>query len=286
MADRVQGVFDGAGVHWRGSRWGGYAAILEEVASLNPETAVAFRKADQKQRLLFEAAGQVFQLDLASRLWTKIDRKLVRRSLEQVRNGSALPGRGDDKARNILLELVAAASLADIGFHADLTDDEEDVRLVHDVIGRVAVECKRPSSLGALEANLKRARAQLVTRLANGAAYGIPIIGMDRIAGLSGALMKATTTEELDKALFEMRTTVIREIVRLCRKPHVNFGPRVPVAFVIVVGAALVTHPKPNAVVPVTIVHPFTPGDAPVPDELDAILTAPPRSGLWDEFRA
>jgi hypothetical protein len=118
------------GLDWRASRFATYRQELVAQRAADRAFLAVFRGDEGRQRLSFEAGAQLLQLLLAATVWDRLDRHLLKRALETVFDGPPLDPPDDDRPRNTLLELVAAANLAD-RFQVSLTTNAKDVRLDH-----------------------------------------------------------------------------------------------------------------------------------------------------------
>jgi hypothetical protein len=116
-------------------------------AKRSPEFIRQYEESNEIQRLTFEAGSQLVQVTLAESIWKDLDRARLRAALKIVVDGPEVSDDPDDRPRNTLLELVAAADLADRGFKVNLTRKKEDVALECPGVGAGAAECKRPARL-------------------------------------------------------------------------------------------------------------------------------------------
>jgi hypothetical protein len=168
------------------SRFEQYARVLEECGQRG---RLLEGRTPERHRLIFEAASQAQQLRRAFQIWSKLDPSLAFRKVEEVLGGGVLPRNGTDHdpARNTLFEFMVASVLHGHGFAVHLTQSEEDVSATHPAFASpLAIECKRPSKPATVRDNLRELRKQLRERCADGTKQGVGVIGIDRLAGLSG----------------------------------------------------------------------------------------------------
>ena len=246
----------GLGVEWRGSRFETYLAIIDELIQLevrrktDPGAFADFRRDLRRQELLFEAASQMIQLRLSSSVWGRLDRSILARKLRKVTSGLPLPptvngaSDGADESRDTLVELLAAALMAESGFEPELTKTGEDVRF--HLAGRptIVAECKRPLSKETLPTTLSKLRKQFWDRKRKGATLCMPIIAVERIEPFESILMKAESAKVLDGEVDRRIDEAIKEIRRISAEiPRHGLGTLSPVGMVTFCGAALVRQP-------------------------------------------
>lgn len=237
----LAGVTD-FGVDWRGTRFATYREEFVACARNSSEFIAAFRANEKRRRLTFEMASQFLQLMLAETVWHRLDRALLRRALLTVVSGPELDPSDDDRPRNTLLELVAAAYLAD-RFAVSLTASDEDVRLDHPLLGQGAVECKRPKAVGNLLPNLNTLGAQLRKRKKHGSQFGVAVVGGDRIAQLAGAAYEGQSIHEVDSCMRKMAFTLVNRVEQDCADPACDLLPDACYSLIVLTGATLVRNP-------------------------------------------
>ncbi|MCG8556788.1 MAG: hypothetical protein MJD61_16100 [Proteobacteria bacterium] len=253
----------------RRSRFDEYLRSLENYSEPTAEFVAVYRKQKLLRRAMFEASAQCYQLHLASLLWDEFDAGRLRTALRHILAGPALDPKSDDKPRDTLLELVAAAVLYDIGFDVGLTDGHEDVVLRQESLGRGAAECKRPRAAKNLRANCNRLARQLRERRAVGSKYGMAVIGLDRLSGLFGDAHEAETTEDATQAMEEITRTVAAQLNKCAVRSGLD--REASVAVLVLSGCVLVRQPLHLwtfvHVQPFPLVEP-----AQMPPPLDALL--------------
>jgi hypothetical protein len=240
--DAVLARVAGLGVDWRTSRFATYREELVAQRAADRAFIEAFRRDEGRQRLSFETGAQLLQLLLAATVWDRLDRHLLKRALETVFAGAALDPPDDDRPRNTLLELVAAANLAD-RFQVSLTANAEDVRLDHAVLGQGAVECKRPKGIDNILPNLSKIGAQLRAREKSGSRFGVAVIGGDRIARLASQAHEAPTIEIADTSMEELARILADRVLKDAWNVACDLLPAACYATVIVTGSILVREP-------------------------------------------
>lgn len=249
--DRVLERVRSLGVEWRGTRFEKYRDELAAQVSSTPAFVESFRGDEQRQRLMFEAGAQLVQVVMAERVFDLLDTRLLAASLRIIFDrGPELDAPSDDRPRNTLLELVVAALLAG-RFTPELTKRNEDVRLIHPVIGRGAVESKRPLHAGTLLSNLETIGEQLRARARLGSQYGVAVIGGDRIAQTSGHAYQAETPDEAYSGIQARALSIAGDVDHHAADPACSLVPAACHAIVIVTGAVLVRKPRP-------ILHPIS----------------------------
>ena len=242
VVDRVLARVTGPGLDWRGSRFAAYRDELVAHRTAARDFVEAFRRDEGRQRLLFETGGQLLQLVLASAVWDHLDQRLLNQNLEIVLAGPALDPTDDDRPRNTLLELVAAANLAD-RFQVSLTANAEDVRLDHPVLGQGAVECKRPKRVDNILGNLNKISSQLRARERAGSRFGVAVVGADRIAALASQAHEAPTIDVADGSMDDLAKIVFKRVLRDAWDVACDLLPSAYFATVIVTGSILVREP-------------------------------------------
>jgi hypothetical protein len=230
------------GVDWRSTRFATYRDEFMGHQRRDPAFIASFRAEESRQRLTFEAASQLLQLLLAETVWHLLDQRLLKGALEHVMAGPALDPSDDDRPRNTLLELVAAAHLAD-RFDVSLTANDEDVRLDHSRLGHGAVECKRPKALDNILPNLNKIGSQLRAREKRGSSFGVAVIGGDRIAQLASAAYEAPTIQVADSSMEEIAKIIADRVLRDSWDVACDLVPTACYATVVVTGSILVRQP-------------------------------------------
>jgi hypothetical protein len=283
------------GVDWRKSRFAAYLKVVDELVALeeqrktDPDAYRSFRRDTGKQQLLFEGMSQILQLHMASKVWDRFDRGILKRKLKKICAGGPLPRpqTGDrdaaDEARDTLVELHAAALLADWGFDPSLTAADEDLRLR--LVGRddVFAECKRPMGMRTLPTAISRLRQQCWQRTMGKRGVCVAVLAVERIHGYSGALRKAQTSQLVDAEVHRRVDLTIRKVRELCsRVPRCSLGTLAPVGLVTFSGAVLVDNPVTH-VYRFTYALPFDTGDTSNTPEwlVEQFRT---RTGLLGEF--
>jgi hypothetical protein len=175
-------------------------------------------------------------------VWDQLEQRLLKQALETVLAGPALDPPDDDRPRNTLLELVAAANLAD-RFRVSLTANAEDVRLDHVVLGQGAVECKRPKAVDNILPNLSKIGSQLRAREKTGSRFGVAVIGGDRIARLASQAHEAPTIAVADTSMEDLAKIVADRVLRDAWNVACDLLPAACYATVIVTGSILVREP-------------------------------------------
>jgi len=240
--DAVLARVGGLGIDWRVSRFATYRDELVAQRAADRAFIEAFRRDEGRQRLSFETGAQLLQLLLAATVWDRLDRQLLKRALETVFAGPALDPPDDDRPRNTLLELVAAANLAD-RFQVSLTADAEDVRLDHSVLGQGAVECKRPKGIDNVLPNLSKIGAQLRSREKSGSRFGVAVIGGDRIARLASHAHEAPTIAIADTSMEDLAKILADRVLKGAWDVACDLLPAACYATVIATGSILVREP-------------------------------------------
>jgi hypothetical protein len=245
------------GVEWRGSRFDSYLAIIDELCQLeerrktDPEAFVEFHREIGRQELLFEGASQMIQLRLASKVWGRLERAVLSAKLKKIVGGPLMPVRGADQGevtdepRDTLVELLAAAIMAEHGFEPGLTRVDEDLRLV--LAGRplIIAECKRPMGRETLPTALGSLRTQFWRRKNQGATLCMPFVAAERIEPFASLLTQAESAEELDLEVQRRIRAVIDEIRNICATvPGRSLGTLSPVGVVTFSGAVWVRQPR------------------------------------------
>jgi len=248
------------GADLKGSRFEAYLATLDELVGLqnrrktDADAYRGFREDLQRQELLFEAASQMLQLQLASFVWSRLDPTVLARKLKTVSRGAVMPidGAGPDESRDTLVELFAAAIMAENGFSPQLTASDEDLRFDLPERPTIVAECKRPVGKDTLPTAIGRLRDQFWRRKSQGATLCMPIIAVERIEPFASLLIKAESSDQVDREVRRRMTLAIIEIQRICRDdPRRHLGTLSPAGIATFSGAVLVRRPK-------TYLHPFT----------------------------
>ena len=244
------------GIEWRGSRFEIYLAVIDELIRLGERRKTdadayrAFREDLGRQELLFEGASQVIQLRVASRVWDRLDPGVLASKLKKVIRGEPLPlavagsENRADESRDTLVELLAAALMAESGFKPELTSSDEDVRFLLTGRPTIVAECKRPVSKDTLPTTLSRLRSQFWKRKKQGALLCMPILAVERVEPFAGILTRAESEWAVDQEVQRQRTVAINEIRRICAEiPRHGLGDLSPVGIVTLCGAVLVHQP-------------------------------------------
>lgn len=252
VLDRFQS-FD---LDWRGSRFETYLGIIDHLVELaerrktDPDAYREFRENLGRQELLFEGASQMLQLEVASKVWDRLDRRILARKLTKVREGGPIPrarSHGEDAAdepRDTLVELQAAALMAECGFEPALTANDEDLRLLLAGHPDVLAECKRPVGMDTLPTTLSKVRRQFWKRQGQGASLCIPVLAVERVHRFAGALRRADTSESVDAEVLRRMEVTIEEIKKICAEvPKHGLGTLAPIGVVTFAGAVLVKEP-------------------------------------------
>ncbi len=200
----LEGV-DLMGVRWTGTRFQQYLRLLEEASRMTYPCPFPWEGDPERQKLFFESACQCQQLMDAVEVLESAEPNVAAEKLEKIVKGTQLPPADvhvPDAPRNTLFELATAASLRRSGFTVNITRFDEDARAEFRGLLPFLVECKRPAHDGSLLKNLKDARHQLKKRRASGKDYGLAVIGIDRLIGISGEA-PVVDTEELFLAAVE-----------------------------------------------------------------------------------
>lgn len=209
------GRLSSLGVRWKGTRFETYRDLLLEAAARTYPRRIDWR--NDRPALLeeLEAIGQTIQLGCAVALRSHVDRKLLEERLRFVVGGRAIPTEDDDKPRNTLLELTTGFLLAHGGAGVDLTSAKEDLVVRLPGVPPLPVECKRPLADFTVERNVKTVRHQLEDIRDRYPLGGLAVLGLDRVAGVSGELGNVDTPADLPKAVKEVLEDGAREIVGL-----------------------------------------------------------------------
>jgi hypothetical protein len=241
--DRALAQVAALGVDWKSGRFGKYREELIAHRHPTPEFIAAVRADEARGRLVFETATQLSQLVMASTVWDRLDAAPLRALLKEIVGGPAIDPGDDDRPRNKLLELYAAAALAGTAFGVSLVKDGEDVRLDHPVHGRGAVECKRPKSTKSILHHLNEAGSQLRARQQTGSTFGVVVIGGDRIAQLASQGHEAASADEADGALAQIARQICDAAERELSDPACELLPSIAYLHVVVPGAVLIRRP-------------------------------------------
>jgi len=278
--DRILEEVRAVGVEWRGTRFEIYRNELIAHATPTPEFVASFRSDERRQRLTFEAGAQIMQLLMAERVWNLLDSRRLKATLRKIfDSGPAVDAPVDDRPRNTLLELVAAALLSG-RFSVQLTAEKEDVRLHHPVLGRGAVECKRPLHAGTLRSNLDHIADQLRNRARDGSTYGVAVIGGDRIAQMAGQGFEGESAVDAYAGVGDRALAIAKVLDSISKDQTCSIASVAARALVVVTGAVLVRRPRP-ILQPVASVIELPLGDA-TPTELQHAFEANRNSALSD----
>jgi hypothetical protein len=147
-------------------------------------------------------------------------------------------GDEDDRARNILLELLAAGVLANANFRVEFPGGQvEDLRATLGDLPPFAVECKRPRGLKNFLPNLKKLRKeQIPARRKAGYRHVLPIIGLDKALPL---IPQGATVQQAVK-LSQLRAEL--EIVQLKERGKLKLDPdEVPAIGLLIAGGTWFT---------------------------------------------
>ena len=212
--DAVLSRVEAMGVPWRGSRFETYRAEVAAHKAPNRAFIEAYRKDEAKQRTSFEASAQILQLLLSETVWERLDPARLKAALRVIMEGPAIDRGSDDRPRNTLAELVAAAHFAD-RFDVSLTADAEDVRLEHEVIGQGAVESKRPKALKNMLPNLNEIGRQLRDRAKDGSCLMVwPSSAQIGLRTLRAEHMRLRQSRLPDRAMEDMVGEVASAVLR------------------------------------------------------------------------
>jgi hypothetical protein len=221
----------------------------------------------------FEAISQHLQLSISSRVWQQLDQALLKGKLRIIGKGPSLP-RGSDISRDTLLELVAAALAAEKGYPPQLTDQAEDVRLHLDNGRYIVFECKRPSTEKAIDGVARSLNDQLERRYMAGAAFGIPVVGLDRLV-FEETVYETSSMDHFHFGLKAHKARWISSIQKRLRerldRPHLA-----PISIAVLSGGCRVHQPAP-AVVPFCSAELFSSDGSgrQVPDEIAGLRRWP-----------
>ena len=255
------------GLEIRRGRWSYYIKTIRRMALLERTRGTAQLVAPIDMEEAFEACAQLLQLQFAAGAWDALDSKVLRKKLAIVSRGATIAVTAD-KPRDSLLELVAVALAKASGFVPELTDADEDIRVPLPNGDRFAIECTRPSTVRAIETAARHLGGQLAGRLAAGAKFGIPIVGIDRLVAAEG-LHEAATMTDLWLGMRARRKAWIRavrtELARRLDAPAV-----VPFGIVVLSGAAL-AHAPESAIVPYLSFESFPEEPARLPSVLEPL---------------
>jgi len=275
-----------------GARFAEYLRILETVRELElaPDRRAAFapfRRDERNLRLLYEGAGQMTQLVLASRVWNRLDPALLARKLRTVMKGDPMPEqRGkEDHARDTLVELLAASLLTEVGFSPSITENEADVELTGHGFNRVVVECKRPTSI---RSALAASRHQLWKRTRRGEDLGIPVFAIECARDLPFKRFMARSEQDVDDAVVSMFDDGDRIVRALHYQPegHYRISKVAPILLFVVSGAVLLDDSRKTHVYNFTSVRQCALPDGKIPLGLDDALSFERRDGsLLSDFR-
>lgn len=229
------------GVKWETTRFALYKQRWEKAANRSYPRIIKSKDFDE-ERLFFEAASQCQQLVRSSQIWADIDCAVLISKLEKVLKGRELPPLDnlDDEPRNTLLELMTAAMLKRCGFEVQLTGQQADVIATRPGIPLLAVECKRPSSVKAIQRNLRRLRDQLTKRCHTGELVGMPVIGIDRISELAGSFVSTQSTDMVEQIVVAKTKKIANDILDVAWRQKITFAPMAPLGAVILVGTVYV----------------------------------------------
>lgn len=188
------------GVRTAGTRFKKYEEFLQDAAARQYPRRIDWVADRAKLLWELEAIGQCMQLGCSVLLRDIVEKSLLADRIKVAMTGQDLPTI-DDKARNTLLELTTAYMLSKFGIRAELTTASED--LVLHVPGRppLPAECKRPSAPRTVKPNVKDARQQLARLRDRYPQGGVVVVGLDRVAGVSGELGSVATPDELPAAV-------------------------------------------------------------------------------------
>ena len=217
-----------------------------ETASDHPDVYRAFREDLHKQEVLFEGGSQLFQLQLAATVWDRLDHDVLADKLLRILAGPVLPAPGmggSDQPRDLLVELLAAAMMADCGFTPTISRNDEDLRASSSGRPDVFVECKRPASGDSLPSALRAVRSQAWSRKQNrGATLCMAFIAAERVHNFRGLLRGQTpneVTREADRRLEETN----KRVRRLTAKKKMGLSPLTPIGVSTISAAVFVKDP-------------------------------------------
>jgi len=240
------------GPSWQGTRFESYLAIIDELIELegrrrtDPDAYRAFRDDLHKQEVLFEGGSQLFQLELAATVWDRLDQNVLADKLEKILAGPVLPEPatlGSDQPRDLLVELLAAAMMADCGFTPTISQNDEDLRASSPGRPDVFVECKRPASENSLPGALKKLRSQAWSRKEKrGATLCMAFIAAERVHNFRGLLKGGTPGEvaiEAERRLDETNN----KLRNLAAQTNMGLSPLTPVGVSTISAAVFVKDP-------------------------------------------
>ena len=247
------------------TRFATYMTTLREIALL-PHPRVVNRRDNQelqRDRIYREATVQFHQLNVSTRVWGNQDPDVLSQKLQSVFSGPILPAPGDDwdPARNSLLELVTAAMLARYGMTAELTRDSADIIVKIPGWEEVlAVEVKRPTSVSAIQKNLKKARKQLRERCKVPGRIGMAVMGFDRTSALARGNASISSTH-LSGALDKFMRDETAKLYQLAQRADMKLFPTTPFVAGMLVGTVYLEDVGRPTFVGKLAVRPTAPND-------------------------
>jgi hypothetical protein len=287
------------GVPWEATRFADYLRIMERLLAAEesrdrPSSMAAFRRDGRNLEMLFEGAGQLMQLGMAARKWKDLDQRVLRKKLETVLGGTALPLRSADAdhPRDTLVELVSVPILAEYGFTTEITENGPDILLRNDEYERVIVECKRPTSLGNA---LSKIRSQMWKRTkvdpdpaSDRRHLGLAVIAVESALDIPAVLLRARSEADVDRgadALIERAKRIAHRFDRQ-KNGKYRLWPVTPVVFFVLHGAAILDRDESSPVTLYTFVRSApVPTGLPVPSALDRILASGGSGDVLSGFR-
>jgi hypothetical protein len=185
LADAILKTWASLGIKGLPGRFAEYLPLLR-VADTFQSCPLPWPPGTRERQLFFEGVSQVRHLLQAAEVCRELSPGVVKHKMSKALAGNALPdptSQIDRQARDFLIEFSSAYVFKERGFDVTMPIEEkrEDVRARVAGLPDLAIECKRPESLGSIRNGVKDGCDKLRELCDGKTTMGMLVVCVDRL---------------------------------------------------------------------------------------------------------